>query len=172
MFRACCLKLFPKVFRHYCDVYSRQPTRNILTAMSSFDLFWLCERLFVTHMINTRILVVLEAASLITTLTWLIQNNKNNILNQPTSWGVHLMMYHTYAAKIVKWLLLDNAQFVRIINYRDMIMSAVGSQITGVWLCVQPFVKTQIKENIQAPRHWPLWGESTSDRWNPRTKGR
>ena len=26
-------------------------------------------------------------------------------------------------------------------------------------------------ENIKAPRHWPLWGEFTGDRWIPRTKG-
>ena len=29
----------------------------------------------------------------------------------------------------------------------------------------------QIKENIKAPRHWPLCGEFTSDRWIPHTKG-
>ena len=28
-----------------------------------------------------------------------------------------------------------------------------------------------MKENIKAPRHWPLWGEFTGDRWIPRTKG-
>ena len=27
------------------------------------------------------------------------------------------------------------------------------------------------QENIKAPRHWPLWGESTGDRWIPFTKG-
>ena len=31
--------------------------------------------------------------------------------------------------------------------------------------------KAQIKENIKAPRHWPLWGEFIGDRWIPRTKG-
>ena len=31
--------------------------------------------------------------------------------------------------------------------------------------------KAQIKENIKAPCHWPLWGEFTGDRWIPRTKG-
>ena len=31
--------------------------------------------------------------------------------------------------------------------------------------------KAQIKENIKAPRHWPLRGEITGDRWIPRTKG-
>ena len=31
--------------------------------------------------------------------------------------------------------------------------------------------KAQIKENIKAPRHWPLCGEFTGDRWITRTKG-
>ena len=30
--------------------------------------------------------------------------------------------------------------------------------------------KAQIKENNKVPRHWPLWGEFTGDRWIPRTK--
>ena len=38
-------------------------------------------------------------------------------------------------------------------------------------LFTQPFIQTQIKENIKAPRHWPLCGEFTGDRWIPRTKG-
>ena len=37
-------------------------------------------------------------------------------------------------------------------------MSATVSQITHVSMFVQPFVQAQIKENIKAPRHWPLWG--------------
>ena len=28
-------------------------------------------------------------------------------------------------------------------------------------------VQAPIKENTKAPRHWPLWGESTGDRWFP-----
>ena len=38
-------------------------------------------------------------------------------------------------------------------------------------LCTQPIVRAQVKESIKAPRHWPLWGEFTGDRWIPRTKG-
>ena len=38
-------------------------------------------------------------------------------------------------------------------------------------LFTQPFIQAQIKENIKAPRHWPLWGEFTDDRWIPRAKG-
>ena len=35
----------------------------------------------------------------------------------------------------------------------------------------QPFIQAQIKEYIKAPRHWPLCGEFTGDRWIPRTNG-
>ena len=38
-------------------------------------------------------------------------------------------------------------------------------------LFTQPFIQTQIKRNIKAPRHWPLCGEFTGDRWIPRTNG-
>ena len=31
------------------------------------------------------------------------------------------------------------------------------------WLFAQLFDQVQIKENIKALRHWPLWGESTGD---------
>ena len=40
----------------------------------------------------------------------------------------------------------------------DVIMGAMASQITG-----------EFKENIKAPRHWPLCGEFTDDRWIPLT---
>ena len=54
-------------------------------------------------------------------------------------------------------------------HYSDVIMSAMGSKTLSYPLCVQPFFHTQIKENIKAPRHWSLWGESTGDRWIPLT---
>ena len=38
-------------------------------------------------------------------------------------------------------------------------------------LFTQPFIRTQIKENIKVPRHWPLCGEFIGDRWIPRTNG-
>ena len=38
-------------------------------------------------------------------------------------------------------------------------------------LFIQLFVQAQIKENIKAPRHWPLWEEFIGDRWIPRMKG-
>ena len=38
-------------------------------------------------------------------------------------------------------------------------------------LFTQPFIQVQIKENMKAPRHWPLCGEFTGDRGIPCTKG-
>ena len=38
-------------------------------------------------------------------------------------------------------------------------MSAMASQNTGSPLFTQPFVQARIKENVKAPRHWPLWGK-------------
>ena len=38
-------------------------------------------------------------------------------------------------------------------------------------LFTQPFVQAQTKENIKAPRHWPLWREFAVGRLIPRTKG-
>ena len=49
-------------------------------------------------------------------------------------------------------------------------MGAMAPQITSVSIVYLTFVQTQIKENIKAPRHWPLHGEFTDDRWIPRTK--
>ena len=55
----------------------------------------------------------------------------------------------------------------------------VTSQLSvGMWrhksppsrLFTQPFIQAQIKENIKAPRHWPLRGKFIGDRWIPRTK--
>ena len=57
------------------------------------------------------------------------------------------------------------------LHYKDVIMGVMASQIPASRLFTQPFIQAQVKENIKAPRHWPLWGEFTGDRWIPRTKG-
>ena len=43
-------------------------------------------------------------------------------------------------------------------------MGAMASQITASWLFTQAFDQAQIKENIKAPRHWPLWREFIGNR--------
>ena len=40
-------------------------------------------------------------------------------------------------------------------------MTTIASQITSPRLFTQPFIQTQIKENIKAARYWPLCGEFT-----------
>ena len=58
------------------------------------------------------------------------------------------------------------------INYSDVIMGAMASKITSLMVVYySTVIQTQIKENIKAPRHWPLFGEFTGDRWIPRTNG-
>ena len=57
------------------------------------------------------------------------------------------------------------------LHYCDVILGAMGSQITSVTIVYSTIHSGDIKENIQAPRHWPLCGEFTGDRWIPRTKG-
>ena len=44
-------------------------------------------------------------------------------------------------------------------------MGTMASQITSLTLFTQPFIQAQIKENAKPPRHWPLCGEFTGDRW-------
>ena len=57
-------------------------------------------------------------------------------------------------------------------HYGDVIMDAIASQIPIPRLfTLKPFIQTQIKENIKAPRHWPLCGEFTGDWWIPCTNG-
>ena len=40
-------------------------------------------------------------------------------------------------------------------------MTTMASQITSLTVVYSPFIQTQIKENIKAPRHWHLCGEFT-----------
>ena len=44
-------------------------------------------------------------------------------------------------------------------------MGSIASQITSLTIVYSIFIQAQIKENIKAPRHWPLYGELTGDRW-------
>ena len=46
-------------------------------------------------------------------------------------------------------------------HYIDVIMTTMTSQITRSTVFTQPFIQTQIKENIKTLRHWPLCGDFT-----------
>ena len=58
-----------------------------------------------------------------------------------------------------------------IFHYNDVIMGAMQLKSPASPLFTQPFIQTQVKRNIKAPRHWPLCGEFTGNRWIPRTNG-
>ena len=49
-------------------------------------------------------------------------------------------------------------------HYCDVIMSVASSQITGVLIICSTVSSGADQRNFKAPRHWPLWGESTGDR--------
>ena len=57
-------------------------------------------------------------------------------------------------------------------HYTDIIMGVMASQSPDLPLFTQPFIQVQIKKNIKVPRHWPLCGEFTGDRWIPHTNGK
>ena len=51
-------------------------------------------------------------------------------------------------------------------------MDTMASQITSPTVVYSNrLFQAQIEENIKAPRHWPLHGEFTGDRWIARTNG-
>ena len=52
-------------------------------------------------------------------------------------------------------------------HYTDVTMGAIASQITTLTIVYSTFIQTPIKENIKAPRHWPLCREFTGGRWIP-----
>ena len=58
-----------------------------------------------------------------------------------------------------------------ISHYDDVIMARWRLKSPAPRLFTEPFIQTQTKEKIKAPRHWPLCGEFTGDRWIPRTNG-
>ena len=45
-----------------------------------------------------------------------------------------------------------------------------GDGFTSLKIVYSTVFLAQIKENVKAPRHWPLCGEFTGDRWIPHTK--
>ena len=50
-------------------------------------------------------------------------------------------------------------------HYTDVMMTAMVSQITSLTIVYSTVYSGADKENIKAPRHWPLGMEITDDRW-------
>ena len=62
-------------------------------------------------------------------------------------------------------------KYIFVTHYSDVIWALWRFKSPASRLFAQPFIQAQIKENIKAPHHWPLWGEFTGDRWIPHTMG-
>ena len=60
---------------------------------------------------------------------------------------------------------------VPCVHYNDVMMGAMASQITSLTIVYTTIYPGKDKKNTKAPRHWPLWGEFTGDRWITQTKG-
>ena len=56
-------------------------------------------------------------------------------------------------------------------SYNQLYQTTMESQITNLTIVYSTVYSDADQEIIKAPRHWPLWGEFTGDRWIPRTKG-
>ena len=77
--------------------------------------------------------------------------------------SVFCMFPHLYANQVGVKQITKQPVITRRHNERD--------GVSNHRLFAQQYVQAQIKENIKAPRHWPLWGEFTGNRWIPHTKG-
>ena len=69
---------------------------------------------------------------------------------------------HITACKMTV-LLIDS------MHYNDVTMGAIASQITSLTIVHSNVIQTQIKENIKAPHHWPLFAGNSPV--NSRTNG-
>ena len=83
--------------------------------------------------------------------------------------GFHLYMYFV-------WPVNSTYRYVcvklnTILGNFALLWRHNGGESPVSQLFTQPFIRAQIKDNIEAPRYWPLCGEFTGDRWILRTNG-
>ena len=88
------------------------------------------------------------------------------LAKQPVNSEEHWSMYRMNAQRQI---LLPNKYHISL-QWRHNGRDSVSNHQPHDYLLNRLF-KAQFKENIKAPRHWPLWGEFTGDRWIPLTKG-
>ena len=71
----------------------------------------------------------------------------------------------------VNYKFIGTNQRLQTLQWRHNERDGVSNYLPQ-YLFTQPFIQTQIKENIKAPRHWPLCGEFTGHWLILRTKGK
>ena len=78
----------------------------------------------------------------------------------------NLVKYYTFFIALCCWVMYNIYHF----HYNDVIMSAMASQITSPTIVYSTIYSgVDQKKKPKAPRHWPLCGEFTCDRWIART---
>ena len=94
---------------------------------------------------------------------WLVQQSMDTAwISLVTSCDVIEHGPQWFKQRPVVWRHLTGITRTSGLHYSGVIMSTMASQITGV-STVCSFV-------CSGAGHWPLWGESTDDRWIPLTK--
>ena len=83
---------------------------------------------------------------------------------------VYVVIEHMVSSKLLQISISWTRKFPQ--HYNDVIMSMMASQITNLTIVYLSVYSGADQRTIKTPRHWPLWGEFTGDRWIPRTKGR
>ena len=58
-----------------------------------------------------------------------------------------------------------------LIHYSDVIVDTIASQISSLMIVYSTVYPGADQRKHKAPRHGPLCGEFTGDRWIPRNKG-
>ena len=85
--------------------------------------------------------------------------------------GIFFIVQHKWCLTVVVIIQWNESFFFKI-HYNDVILITMASPNHQPRDYLLDYLfKAQIKENIKAPCHWPLWGEFTCNRWIPRTKG-
>ena len=88
----------------------------------------------------------------------------------PDSWFHYDGPMSSDNEKVPEYRLYGTKYQVKLLQWRHCERDGVSNHQSHDCLLNRLF-EAQIKENIKAPRHWPLCGEFTRDRWIPRTKG-
>ena len=78
-----------------------------------------------------------------------------------------------FTARLFKKIINEFSWYSRMIHhYRDVIISAMASEITDVSIVYSTVYGRRSKKTLKLRvTAWPLWGEFTGDRWIPCTQG-
>ena len=94
--------------------------------------------------------------------------------NMPQIFAMASLIWREYLSPFNLWvqcLIYGRFSLCLALQWRHNDCYGVSNHQPHDCLLNRWFSQLQIKENIKAPRHWPLGGEFTGHRWIPRTNG-